>query len=105
MENEVFTAAPSELGPRAEQIVTWWMSHYGVERDVAIGTLVTFAHGKGQPTQELFTMFPELAMTYFMAVKKAMYPEEVIEVMPPAEQPAVVSETPVSETPSEVAPQ
>jgi len=69
----VFTPAPAELGADAESIVTWWMNKYGTgaeNRDGAIGSLVTFTKGEGQPPTELFVAFPELAKIYYAAIAK-----------------------------------
>lgn len=69
MSQDVFTSAPSGWGPRAEEMVTWFMGKYGVERDPAIGGIAEFVAGKGQPSAELFTEFPELAQMYYAALK------------------------------------
>lgn len=69
--SDVFTPAPAELGLRGEEILTWWMEKYGVGaegRDGAIGTLIMFTKGQGQPPTELFTAFPDLAVSYYTAL-------------------------------------
>lgn len=78
--SNVFTPAPSELGARGEEIISWWMEKNGHltddvtlqagNRDAAIGSLMQFVNGFGQPSTELFTAFPELAKTYYEALGK-----------------------------------
>lgn len=71
--SNTFTAAPEILGPNAEAIVSWWMSRYDLhedDRDGAIGSLVMFTKGAGQPPTDLFVAFPEMAKAYYSALGK-----------------------------------
>lgn len=77
--SDAFTAAPAILGANGEAMVSWFMERYDLlsddekvqagNRDVAIGSLVMFTNGFGQPSTELFSMFPELASLYYIALK------------------------------------
>lgn len=70
---DIFTSAPAELGPNGELILTWFMEHFKLgadDRDAAIGSLMIFAKGKGQPPQELFLKFPDFAQIYYTAASQ-----------------------------------
>lgn len=62
-------------------------------RDVAIGNLLTFERGEGQPKTELFAKFPTLAAAYYNAIAKKNQTQEtgdgeLKEEAAPAEAPA-----------------
>lgn len=69
--SDVFAPAPAELGNDGELMVTFMMERYGISRDTAIGGLMTFLAGAGQPSTEIFTRFPSLATLYYQAIAKA----------------------------------
>lgn len=75
--SDVFAAAPAELGSEGESMVSWFMSHYGVERDPAIGALVTFVKGWGQPSKEILAAFPKLEELYFAALGFTKQPSPI----------------------------
>lgn len=91
-DEHVLSAAPKELGPRAEEMVTWWMIQYGLltddtklqegNRASAVGSLVTFLKGMGQPPLALFLAFPEMAEKYYSALGRMVPP------VPPMSEPA-----------------
>jgi hypothetical protein len=54
-----------------EEMIAEYMSKYEVNRDVAIGAILVFEGGKGQPNTDFFAMFPTLGTAYYNAVAGA----------------------------------
>lgn len=48
-----------------EEMIEYHQGVYGVNRDVAIGSLLGFEAGKGQPWTELFEKFPAISEAYY----------------------------------------
>jgi hypothetical protein len=68
-------------------------------RDVAIGDLLTFERGEGQPKTELFEKFPTLAAAYYNAIAARNASKEDATGELPSE-PAASEEAPAGDQPS-----